>query len=202
MTSPRQAAVWPTVADESDASSGLTGLRRYEETDLRLWLTETTLPFQDDASRNELLTMTGGWPMNVNKVAEDLSRDQDGDARVDPLGGLRLHLSDPARADELVAASGARADEVLHEAWRFLVRELADEQADPQEVAEYLAMHAESEDPAAAVLRAAGLVALGYRGLGDVVDVLRTLGLLVASTEDGKLLVEPVMAAATRAAAR
>ncbi|GHJ45842.1 hypothetical protein Cs7R123_31840 [Catellatospora sp. TT07R-123] len=202
VTSPKQAALWPTVADESDASSGLTGLRRYDRTDLRLWLTDTTLPFQDDASRNELLSVSGGWPMNVNKVAEDLSRDQNGDARVDPLGGLRAHLADPQRANELVAASGARADGVLSEAWTFLVREFAAERVEQQTIVDYLRLHAESEDSGAAVLGESQLAEHGYRSMADVVDVLRTLGLLITSADGGHLLVEPVMAAATQASVR
>ncbi|MFI6761163.1 hypothetical protein ACIBF5_18700 [Micromonospora sp. NPDC050417] len=198
VTTPSQAPLWLTAAAESDASSGLTGLRRYDKTDLRLWLTETTLPFQDDASRGELLATTGGWPVNVNLVAEELSHDNDAGTRADPLARIRSHLADPVHAEALVAASGAGADAALEQAWTFLASEFADDRADAETIAEYLTLHGESGDPGTDALGSAQLARSGYLSTADVVDVLRTLGLLVASAEDGQLFVEPVMAAATR----
>ncbi|WP_460914450.1 hypothetical protein [Plantactinospora veratri] len=198
ITSPAQGPLWLTALQQSDMSSGVTGLRRYDRTDLRLWLTDTTLPFQDDASRTELLAVTGGWPWNVNKVAEELAVDQDTDSRVDPLGKLRSALADPAQADALVTASGARADDALHEAWRFLVSEFRDDRADPDTIADYLAMHADSGEPGADRLGEHQLKGCGYRDTAGVVEVLRTLGLLVPHAADGQLQVEPVIAAATR----
>ncbi len=200
LTSPAQAPLWLIASTESDASSGVTGLRRYDRTDLRLWLADTTLPFQDDASRDELLAVTGGWPANVNMVAEDLTRNLDADTRADPLGKVRFHLADPAQADTLVTMSGARSDDVLQEAWTFLVSEFRGDRADADTIAEYLAMHAESGEPGADALGSHRLAESGYSCAAGVVDVLRTLGLLVSNTEDGQLLVEPVMAAATRTA--
>ncbi|MET8360404.1 hypothetical protein [Micromonospora sp. NPDC005171] len=200
LTSPVQAPLWPVAARESDASSGITGLRRYDRTDLRLWLTDTTLPFQDDASRSELLAVTGGWPVNVNKVVEDLSREQDPYTRSDPLGKLRAQLADPVNAEALVVYSGVRSDRVLQEAWRFLVSEFGADRADVDTVADYLTMHGESGDTEADWLAAYRLQEAGYRSTVDVVEVLRTLGLLVSNAEDGQLLVEPVMAAAARTA--
>ncbi|WP_446210112.1 hypothetical protein [Micromonospora sp. IBSANI012] len=200
VTSPAQAPLWPVAARESDASSGITGLRRYDRTDLRLWLTDTTLPFQDDASRSELLAVTGGWPINVNKVVEDLSRDQDAYTRHDPLRQLRAQLADPANAEALVVSSGVRSDRVLREAWRFLVTEFGADRADADTVADYLAMHGDSGEAGSEWLASPRLQEAGYQSALDVVEVMRTLGLLVSNTEDGQLLVEPVMAAATRTA--
>ena len=200
VTSPAQAPLWPVAARESDASSGITGLRRYDRTDLRLWLTDTTLPFQDDASRSELLAVTGGWPVNVNKVVEDLSRDQDAYTRNDPLRQLSSQLTDPANAEVLVVSSGVRSDRVLREAWRFLVTEFGADRADADTVADYLTMHGESGGAEGVWLGSDRLQEAGYQSAMDVVEVLRTLGLLVSNTDDGQLLVEPVMATATRAA--
>jgi hypothetical protein len=198
VTSPAQAPLWLIAGEESDASSGVTGLRRYDRTDLRLWLADTTLPFQDDASRGELLAVTGGWPVNVNRVVEDLLREEDPDSRGDPLGRLRTYLADPAHADAFVVAAGARCDDAVREAWRFLVAEVGSDRADAETFAEYLALHGESGAPGAAALGEHRLTETGYRNTTGVVEVLRTLGLLITDAEDGHLYAEPVLAAATR----
>ena len=58
ITSAAQAPLWVRATAEADASSSLTALHRYENTGLRLWLNETTIPFQDDASRADLLVVS------------------------------------------------------------------------------------------------------------------------------------------------
>ncbi len=195
ITTAEQAPLWPIASAQSDASSSVIGLRRYDNTDLRLWLNETTLPFQDDASRGELLAVTGGWPVNVNRVAEELAGEHESPGH-DPLASIRAQLADPGYADALVTASGVRADAALTQAWTILCGEFAGERADATTLAEYLQLHA---DGGAAALTGPRLAELGYRDTGDVVDVLQTLGLLVTA-EDGQLRVEPVMAAATTTA--
>lgn len=195
---PAQAPMWPVAARESDTSSGLTELRRYDRTDLRLWLTETTLPFQDDAARDELLAVTGGWPILLNKIAEDLTEHESG-LRSDPLREIRTHLRDVERCRELVEATGVRSEAALGQAWDFLVRNVADEHADLDTLADYLALHGDSGEEGSEALTPAAVAAAGYTGgVADVLEVLRVLGLVVGLPDDGQFKLEPVMVAATR----
>ena len=91
----------------------MTELGRFDLTGLRLWLLETTLSFQDDASRGELLKATGGWPLLVNRVADN------GGGESDALEDLRSWLAQPAHADEFVDGLGVRSHVVLRTAWEF-----------------------------------------------------------------------------------
>jgi hypothetical protein len=192
LTTPAQAAMWARCDRDADQSSGLTELRRYDSVGLRLWLTETTLPFQDEASRAELLEATGGWPILVNRVVEALLS-QHRATSSDPLEPMRHWLASPANAGALVEACGLHADDVLTQAWSFLVTEFGDEAADPVTLAELLSLAA-SDAPA---LTDDALVAAGYGSAREVVDVLRMLGVLVSSPHDGQLCLERVVAAAT-----
>jgi hypothetical protein len=197
LSGPAQAPMWPVAAREADTSSGLTELRRYDRTDLRLWLTETTLPFQDNAARDELLAVTGGWPMLLNKVAEDLTS-QDSGLRPDPLREVRPHSMDIERAREFVEASGVRSSATLSQAWDFLVLNAADDRTDLDTLAEYLAIHGESGEDGSDALTSAALAAAGYSGTADVLEVLRVLGVVVGLPGDGQFQLEPVIVAATR----
>lgn len=195
VSGPEQAPAWPAVYRGSDTSSGLTELRRYGNPDLRMSLAETTLPFQDDASRADLLAVTGGWPLLVNQVADLWSRHQ-GLMSTDPLASVRTWLKDPAHAAELVTKSGVRADAALSTAWDVFVSSLAAYQQPLSEFASYLEMHAAEE--ADSPLAPAELKATGYEGgVEDVVLVLRDLGLLTPRQDD-TFAVEQVMANATR----
>jgi hypothetical protein len=192
LTTPAQAAMWVRCDRDADQSSGLTELRRYDSVGLRLWLTETTLPFQDEASRAELLGATGGWPILVNRVVDDLlSRDRD--VSSDPLAAIRHWLASPANAGTIVEASGLHADDVLAQAWSFLVTEFGSDAADPVTLADLLSLAAYD----APALADDALVAAGYGSTREVIEVLRMLGVLVSSPHDGQLRLEPVIAAAT-----
>jgi hypothetical protein len=194
---PAQAPTWPDAAREADTSSGLTELRRYDRTDLRLWMTETTLPFQDNAARDELLTMTGGWPILLNKVAEDLTGHDLG-LRPDPLRAVKRHLMDIDRCRELVEASGVRSSVTLSQAWDFLVRNVPNDRADLDTLAEYLTLHGESGEDASDALTPTAVAAAGYRGTAGVLEVLRVLGVVVGLPDDGQFQLEPVMVTATQ----
>jgi hypothetical protein len=109
LTTPSQAAMWVRCDRDADQSSGLTELRRFDSVGLRLWLTETTLPFQDEASRAELLRVTGGWPTLVNQVVDTFYAGDRGTAP-DPLQQVRASLAVPSNAARLVAACGRRSE--------------------------------------------------------------------------------------------
>jgi hypothetical protein len=198
LTTPAQSAMWGRAAVESDASSGLTELHRYDTTGLRLWMTDTALPFQDQASRAELLDATGGWPTLINRTIDDVTGHHDGDEQIDPIARTRAWLAEPANAAEFLASCGVDTNDVLTQAWAFLVANLTHDAADAQTVAELMALAGDSGD--APALTGAALTAAGYPDTTAVVDVMRTLGLLVASDADGQLHAEATAAAATAAA--
>lgn len=197
VSGPPQAAAWPVVAQESDTSSGLTELRRYDDADLRLWFAQESLPFQDAASRAELLATTGGWPKLLDRLAQHLARRDSGTVS-DPLDDVRTWLSSHAR--DLVVAAGVTADGSLQQAWEFMVRQMADEAVDLETFAEFLELHAATGEPGSEQLTAARLAANGYTGARDVVQVLRALGVLLGDGK-GEYRIEPILATATRSAA-
>lgn len=197
VSGPAQAPVWPDAAREADTSSGLTELRRYDRTDLRLWMAETTLPFQDNAARDELLAVTGGWPILLNRVAEDLTG-HDLSLRPDPLREVSPHSMSIERCRELVEASGVRSSATLSQAWDFLVRNIANDRADPDTLAEYLTLHGEGGEDASDALTPIAVADAGYAGMAGVLEVLRVLGVVVGLPDDGQFQLEPVMVTATR----
>jgi hypothetical protein len=196
ITDATQAPLWVRATAEADASSNLTALHRYDNTGLRLWLNETAIPFQDDASRADLLSVSGGWPMLLNRVAEASTGEHDTD-RSDALGNLRTWLGQPANANAFLDAVGVRADEVLRAGWDFLATELLGDAADAHTLAGLMALSAGDERYAA--LTPERLTAAGYGTTDAIIDVFRTLGVLVVGTEDGQLRLEPVAAMAAGA---
>ena len=90
-------------------------------------------------------------------------------------------------------ACGVRVDDPLRRAWEFLVAELGDEAVDARTIADLLSY---SDHTA---LGSDTLANSGYGTTDAVVDVLRTLGVLVTDT-DGRLRLEPVVAAAAATA--
>jgi len=189
-----QAPLWIRATDEADASSSLTALHRFDNTGLRLWLNETTIPFQDDASRADLLTVSGGWPMLLNRVAETPASEHDADGRANALDELRDWLAQPANAEAFLDALGVRTDEVLHAAWNFLITALSGEASDARTLAELMALSATEEQYGA--LTPERLTAAGYSNTEALIDVFRTLGVLVVDAADGQLRLEDVAAAA------
>jgi hypothetical protein len=118
--------------------------------------------------------------------------------RTDALGELRTRLCQPANANAFLDTLGVRADEVLRAGWDFLVTELRGEATDACTLAELMALSAGDERYAA--LAPERLTAAGYETTDAVVDVFRTLGVLVVATSDGQLRLEPVAATAAGAA--
>jgi hypothetical protein len=128
----------------------------------------------------------------MNRVVAGLL-EQDRVTNADPLDPIREWLAQPANADSLVEACGLRADDVLSQSWSFLVAEFGGDSTDLVTLAELLTLAA-GDAPA---LAADALAAVGYGSTHEVVEVLRTLGVLVTLPEDGQVRLEPVVAAAT-----
>jgi len=198
ITGAAQAPLWVRATAEADASSSLTALHRYDNTGLRLWMNETTIPFQDAASRADLLAVSGGWPMLLNRVADASTGEQDADGRADALDDLRDWLAQPANAETFLDALGVRTDDELRAAWHFLVTALSGDASDARTLAELMALSAAEEQYAA--LTPGRLDAAGYGDAEALVDVFRALGVLIVDPADGQLRVEPVAAAAAACA--
>ena len=197
---PEFAAMWVAAGKTADDSCGLTELRRFDATGLRLWLHETTGSFQDKASQAELLSATGGWPILLHEVVNDLAnQDSSAGDSFDPLAKLRHRLSTAHGAGELATACGIRKLPALSAAWDFLVR-LTDNQDSNEELevfAELCGMAAD-EDPLgeAGPLSPQSLVEAGFTSMLDVLEALRMMGVL--SPVADKFTCEPVLARATR----
>ncbi|GAA3621607.1 hypothetical protein GCM10022223_43130 [Kineosporia mesophila] len=183
---PQQAPLWSKAMRESDASSSVTSLHRYENTGLRLWLNETSLPFQDDASRDELLSVTGGWPMLLNRVAESAT------SGPDPLSDLRDWLAVPANGQRFRQSLGVEADVVVAASWNVLLGVLGpNDAADQGTLVEILEEMV--RDPDGHALSVSSYQAAGYPDLASLIDVFRALGVLVANG-DGQLRLDQIAA--------
>ena len=119
---PAQMNLWREVFAQVDGNGlrsgllpvGTVALRRYDATTLRVWSLETNV-FVSEERRTQLLRVTGGWPMLVERAAR-LVRGEPGVERVDEPEALRrleAELATPGGAAELVAAVGLSGDEQL-----------------------------------------------------------------------------------------
>ena len=98
-------------------------LRRWETGGLRAWSHDEVdeLPLAVERRREELLEVTGGWPLLVDRVVRH-SRGRGSDAFAKALADLRDHLETPAGARELLAAVGLEtAGSLEYRAWSGLI---------------------------------------------------------------------------------
>ncbi|MEU3167000.1 hypothetical protein [Streptosporangium sp. NPDC006930] len=197
---PEHALQWLTIGrgtdtagdgtDDLAGAANLVELQPFNRPGVRQWMYEEGLGFQDEASQGALLRVTGGWPVLISKVIQELSRpDTD---REHALESCRTHLN--RAPGEFVRATGVLSSRALSAAWNELVRqtEITD---DPETIAGFLALAGADED--GHPLSEALLRQEHYASTMDLVEVLRTLGALVLRA-DGKLEREPVLMQATR----
>jgi len=155
-----------SLLDGDEAQPDVAGLRRYDTDSLRAWAIEVQRAFQDDASRERLLAITGGWPLLVDRVscsllnvrvsAEDVMRDmEDG-------------LQTTAGAEELVTAVGVADDLSLARVYDQIIQYSDfDQPLAPEEVA-FAASEAGHEHPLGAIRLLALLGALTESGGGEI----------------------------------
>ncbi|WP_344917757.1 hypothetical protein [Streptosporangium oxazolinicum] len=197
---PEHALQWLTVdrgadtakdeIDDLTSTANLVELQPFNRPGVRQWMYEEGLGFQDETSQGALLRVTGGWPVLISKVIQDLSRpDVD---REHALETCRTYLHQ--RPDDFVKSTGVLSGMALGSAWRELVRltEIAD---DSETISDLLALAGAEEE--GHPLSESHLREEGYVSTADLVEVLRTLGALVPRT-DGKLERESVLMNATR----
>ncbi|HLN06241.1 MAG TPA: hypothetical protein VK217_08185, partial [Acidimicrobiales bacterium] len=151
---------WPAVLERPDADVSVTELRRHSARSLWVWAVEVPSAFQDDQSRIRLLTITGGWPVLVDRAAQ-LARE--GYAQPEIFAALEADLGGVAGAARLVDAVGLDADEELTALWNML-NELVDE---PVAFEDLVALADSHPHPAGAVaaLRALGVLAVTAAGM-------------------------------------
>ncbi|MFJ2033748.1 hypothetical protein [Streptosporangium sp. NPDC087985] len=197
---PEHALQWLTVGrgadmatdeiDDLTSTANLVELQPFNRPGVRQWMYEEGLGFQDETSQGALLRVTGGWPVLISKVIQDLSRpDTD---REHALESCRAYLHQAP--DDFVRSVGVLSGKALGAAWYELVRqtEIAD---DSETIAALLALAGADEE--GHPLSESRLREEGYVSTADLVEVLRTLGALVPRT-DGKLERESVLMNATR----
>jgi hypothetical protein len=121
---PAQIELWREVFARRDGSPLSTlgqlraetvALRRYNARTLHVWTLDLTM-FTSEERRAQLLQVTGGWPMLVERVAQLVKGAQGGSAGMDELEALRrvaAELKTPAGAAELVTAVGLSGDQQL-----------------------------------------------------------------------------------------
>ena len=150
---------------------GTVALRRYDKSTLKVW-TMLAEKFQTPARTARLLTVTGGWPVLVERAAQ-----QAGTASLEgsTLNKLETHLATTAGAAELVDLVGVCAEEELARAYHDLVDVLGDGDADLGDL--HAAVSDATPDPEA------------------VIACLRALGVFSAEGS-GTFRLEPVLAAA------
>jgi hypothetical protein len=143
-------------------------------------MADADLPFQDEDARSALLEVTGGWPVLVDEVMTVVTSGEDHRA-APALDAVRARLATSEGAENFVLATGvplSGAGNGLGRVWSTLID--LDLAAFRDELADLLA---EETDGQAA----------------QHLDVLRMLGAL-DTTDDGRLVCEPVLASAWRTA--
>jgi hypothetical protein len=168
-----QMGFWREVFSRQDDTPalGTVALHRYDQRTLKVW-TMLAEKFRSAECAGRLLAVTGGWPVLVERAAQ-----QAGTASLErsTLTRLEARLATAAGAAELVDLTGVCAEEELARAYNDLVDVLGDSEADLGDL--HAAVSDATSDPEA------------------VVACLRALGVFNAD-ESGTFRLEPVLAAA------
>lgn len=152
-------------------------LRRWTRAGLRAWAhsSQSDLPFHEDKYLDQLLDLTGGWPLLVDRLVDAYTGTTQRKWS-QAVADLEVWLAGRG-AKELCDATGITANPQVRDAWASFVQ-----YDEPMTRADFQA-----------------LVADESRIGSSAVDVLRALGVLVTNDE-GLLVAEPTVAAAWRIA--
>ena len=178
---PAQTGLWHDLLVRQGVLAPMLEVRRWDAAEIRAWVRDADdMPFGDESEQAELLGATGGWAVLLERVR----------AAVPTHGGagairlLREELTDPEKASQFVTAVGLHHDARLTRSFEALCLVLPDGEAAP-----------------AAVVASVLAEEMGEGWTDDMIDSLRMLGAL-ASTPEGMLRPEPVLAAAWQLAAQ
>ena len=163
------------LARRAEAVVPMVEVGRWDAAAVKSWARDTELAVGDAAEQADLLAVTGGWAVLVDRMVE-VATDR---GRTAGLDAVRHDLADPTGVRRFVDAVGLTGHPRLCAAFNNLCDLLGDE--------------AESAEDLIAVLASEG-----NRDAAHDLDVLRMLGVLEA-TQQGFLRPEPVFAAAWQA---
>jgi hypothetical protein len=114
---PAQFTLWRALldpdADKARSEAGIVVLRRYNSSTLALWALQGN-SFNQDVRRDELLRVTGGWPILVEKAAS-MSRSELSESAT--LRRLESELSNPEGIMNFIDQVGLTAHEDLSDAF-------------------------------------------------------------------------------------
>jgi hypothetical protein len=162
---------WPVALSRQDEDVAIVELRRYDPQSLWVWAVDVASVFQDDRSRQELLKVTGGWPILIDRV---WSLARAGHVNEEILTTLRLQSEDAGNCADLLDAVGLDNDQRLAALWATII----EFGGTPETLADL-----------------ADLVADSFSEPERAVEALRALGVLEVD-EKNRLYPEPVFRAA------
>jgi hypothetical protein len=150
-------------------------LKRWSKAGLRAWAQaqDVELFFSQDNTLNELMRVTGGWPILVNQVVDVYRQNHDWKGAIK---SLEQGLDSGEGAAELCAAIGLDADDDLARAWNLFI-----EYEDPISLEEFQDL-AEGE---------------GIEDAGRAAELLRSMQVLELDSR-GRYVVERIAAGAWR----
>jgi hypothetical protein len=165
----QQMGFWRQVfAREGDTPElGTVALRRYDERTLKIWAIVAEKFHGSRTTR--LLEVTGGWPVLVERAAEQASTTADEVATLDQ---IEAHLATAAGAAELVDLVGICADEEVTRAFQDLVEYLGDEQTDLADLHLVVKDATSNPEGVIACLRALGVLTPDRSGMFRIEPVL------------------------------
>lgn len=181
---PPSAPIWINLAERVD-------LTRLDRVGLRLLCDEENLPFHDDADRDRLLALTGGWPTLVDQVVTMARGSGLVPSRDQLLKQFEHWFAVPQRYESHLSTvlgspdSAADVPRTLAAALRIIAPVVDVSGATQEDLCDFLLSEGVGES----------FQQSAFHALGDVITTLTALGCLVPEP-DGMLRCEPVLARA------
>ncbi|MFK0201114.1 hypothetical protein [Streptomyces lavendulae] len=120
-----QAQLWgDLLADQQRREMGIVTLRRFTRHGLRTWALDQKSAFTSESALIRLGETTGGWPLLVDGIAEQLARGVSENAA---LRSLHERLDDPDGASEFLAQVGLVPKTPLWSAFAVVLEFMTDE---------------------------------------------------------------------------
>lgn len=112
------------LSDQQRRELGIVTLRRYTRHGLRTWALDQKSAFTSESALTQLGATTGGWPLLVDDLAEQLAR---GVSEGNALRSLRERLDDPEGAQAFLAQAGLVPKAPLWSAFAVIVELMTEE---------------------------------------------------------------------------
>jgi hypothetical protein len=145
VTDPSQLHLWRGLLTGAEPTSAApVVLRRHDRQGLRGWAQRVEM-FHTDDRQDRLYTLTGGWPMLVDRAHRWHGELGDAEEVLRRLAGL---LTDRSAARSFREATGVYADPLLATGYRAIAEEFGDEPFDVESAVTAIACRIESEEEA------------------------------------------------------